>query len=802
MIRSSGIIHRNFLLLAGLVCVLAVFGFANGGDSAYGADSGVPCYDAANCAVRGSIQFPEFFRGYATRGSAGESYPAGADAWPPAFGPTRSVQPVAYAVRPPWQVAGVDYAVGMPRADMPTLDNLHPARLKDPAQVDTDPLVNPNRDGANCRFYASNLAVPGGVAAGTGALPFPFPNGGAGIYCNNRTGSANALVFKGYNFAWNRVTGFGCVPIAIAGRRWGTAAAGTSMDSAAVIISKSLWVEGPNCTIWGSIGSGSSAGPEAAQVVFSISLFHDPTVRNSFAFYANTVYGCGGDANATPLERALCAATFPSTRYDSGGIAGYAYAPAIGVAPENSHFINEAQAGNSWISYNAFLHMPGHVIDYGNSNHGDTSYQFDHNYIEGMLYKNEPSANLTAIANTSGTRETVTTAMPHGVPVGAYQSFVLTGNGAGDFPAAWAGVWTMQAIDPTHLVFNSAGNRGDWRWSGSGNQARAYSNYGHGELFVIGSDHSGASFNGTVDGTTLSVNAMQSGSLAVGQYVTAQTGSGLAFPAGTRIVAGQGTTWQLNQAVGNASGNMVSPYYTQGAQGGITTINFQRNTVLSPSSVWGYGGTTVLYIAAISNNGVPYNVNSGSIDHNVLVTDLVPNSHHVQANRMISIDHTAVRNLVMTDNYLDPTGSSGCIKIIQEEAANGLMIARNINLLNPADPNVNMPEVTSIVPFVSGTASGTQAQNGISYNPATGRVTVTLIGPAGPEYQAGRAFRIGGGTVTTGPNYLAGTHTIIGVSANQLTFAVPAGYPGTPNAAAPTLSLLNAGQAAQCYGHN
>jgi len=121
-------------------------------------------------------------------------------------------------------------------------------------------------------------------------------------------------------------------------------------------------------------------------------------------------------------------------------------------------------------------------------------------------------------------------------------------------------VWTMQAIDPTHLVFNSAGNRGDWRWSGSGNQARAYSNYGHGELFVIGSDHSGASFNGTVDGTTLSVNAMQSGSLAVGQYVTAQTGSGLAFPAGTRIVAGQGTTWQLNQAVGNASGNMVSQY--------------------------------------------------------------------------------------------------------------------------------------------------------------------------------------------------------------------------------------------------
>jgi hypothetical protein len=795
-------VQRTILPLVVLLGLLIGSGLAHGGATPGSADNGASCYGDPACPVGGSIQFPDFFRGYATRGSAGVQYPGGEDAWPPAFGPTQSLQPVAYAVRPPWQVAGVDYAVGMPAAQMPTLRNLHPAALKDPAQVDTDPRINPNRDGANCRFYASNLAVPGGVAAGTGALPFPFANGGAGIYCNNRTGSATPLVFDGYNFGWNSVTGYGCVPLAIAARRWGTDARGTGMDSAAIIVRNSLWVEGPNCTIWGSIGAGASAGPEAAQVVFAINLFYDPTVRNSFAFYANTVYGCGGDANATAIERALCAAAFPSTRYDSGAIKGYASAPAIGIAPENGHFINAAQAGDAWISGNAFLHMPGHLIDFGNSNHGDTTYQFDHNYIEGMLYKNEPSANLTALTNTGGTQETLTTAAPHGVPVGGYQSFVLTGNGAGDFPAGWAGIWTMRAIDATHLVFDSPVNRGDWQWSGRGNQARAYSNYGHGELFVLGTDHAGASFNGTVSGTTLTINAMRSGTLRPGQYLTAQSGSGLSFPAGTRIIAGAGNSWRLNQPVANASGDMLAPYYTQGALGGITTINFQYNTVLSPPSTWGNGGTSQLYIAAISNNGVPYNVNSGSIDHNVFVTDLASNSHHVQSNRVISIDHTAVRNLALVDNYLDPTGSAGCIKMIQEESVEGLVIARNVNLLDPTDEAVNTVEVMSIVPYVPGTASGTQARNGIAYDAATGQVSVELVGPAPREYQAGAAIRISGGSVTDGPNYLAGEHTLTGVAGNRLMFSVAPGMRGTPNAAAPSVVVLKAGRAVQCHGHN
>ena len=128
-----------------------------------------PCTDAAGnglgCSGGGSFQVPDFFRGYATQGSTGTAYGAGSTPFV-SWGAATSHQPVAYPTRPPWQVAGVDYGVGMPMALAPTLDNLSgQPGLKDPAQIAGDRLANPDGAGADCTFVTANTDVPGGIAA-------------------------------------------------------------------------------------------------------------------------------------------------------------------------------------------------------------------------------------------------------------------------------------------------------------------------------------------------------------------------------------------------------------------------------------------------------------------------------------------------------------------------------------------------------------------------------------------------------------------------------------------------------------
>jgi hypothetical protein len=587
---------------------------------------GTPCTqtgtDADGCYNGGSVQVPTFFSGYAAQ-SGGMSYPAStAPLWGASFAASISQQPTngVYVTRPPWNVAGVDYAVGMPRWQMPTTANLHPAYLKDPAQIATDPLVNPNLDGANCRFYASNSAVPGGVAAGTTATPSPFTWNGAGITCSNTSGSANALIFDGYNFGWNSITGYGCVPIDITGRSWGTGAAHTSKDTAAIVVRNSLFVNGPNCNLVGSIAAGTgtaSSGPQGQSYIVQLV---STSLSNTFAFYNNTVFGCAGDPNASALETALCQANWPGGAYTAGSVTVTGY--AAGVAPMNTHLIGDNQAsGNSWVENNAFLHLTGRIIDYNNTNVGNTVHHFDHNYTEGMLYQPQPyvyfssivcSANCSSPSTGNLALETITATAPHGIPVGSMFTLILSSNGATGL--AWSGTYTVTATDTTHLTLQSSTNAGDWTYS-SGRYGVAYSNYGHGELLLPEASTSGAVFNGTISGNTLTVNSLTSGTLAVGQYVTANSAvdavingtisgttltvnsvisgtitvgqllSGTGVPTGTTIVSGSGSIWMLSQPASlsrlsiNLSDVIPSPTYIVSGSGSTWTLNQVLGTV-------------------------------------------------------------------------------------------------------------------------------------------------------------------------------------------------------------------------------
>ena len=607
---------------------------------------GTPCtYDGTDvdgCYNGGSVQVPTFFKGYAAQ-SAGQSYPSStATLWGSGFSASASKQPVnrVYVTRPPWNVAGVDFAVGMPRWQMPITANLHPAYLKDPAQIATDPLVNPNLDGANCKFYTSNSAVSGGVAAGSIATPTPFTWSGPGIYCSNVSGSTNPLIFDGYNFGWNSVTGFGCVPIDIAGRTWGTAAAHTSRDTAAIVVRNSLFVNGPNCNIVGSIAAGTgtaSSGPQGQSYIVQLV---STITANTFAFYNNTVLGCGGDANAGALETALCSANWPGGTYTAGSVTVTGY--AAGVAPFNTHLISDAQAsGNSWIENNAFLHLTGRVIDYNNTNVGNTVHKFDHNYIEGMIYQPQPyvyfssivcSANCSSPSTSALALETVTATAPHGIPVGSMFTLILSSNGASGL--AWNGTYTVTATDTTHLTLQSSTNPGDWTWS-SGAYGLAYSNYGHGEVQYMGANIGGAVFNGTISGNTLTVNSLTSGTLAAGQYVTAnsvvdavingsvsgttltvnsvtsgtvaigQIVAGTGIPTGTMIVSGSGSTWTLSQPATagsetiNLSYTIPSPTYIVSGSGSTWTLNQSLTNPVGPTlmnspyyTIGAQGGTT------------------------------------------------------------------------------------------------------------------------------------------------------------------------------------------------------------------
>ena len=350
---------------------------------------GTPCTqdgtDTDGCANGGAIQVPNFFTGYAIQ-SAGVSYPASPPIWGVVNAATTSVQPISGAdpARPPWNVAGVDYGVGMPRWQMPTLANLHPAYLKDPALVASDPLANPDGAGVDCQFYASNSAVTGGVVAGTTTAPYPAPLGGPSILCSHT--STHQIIFDGYNFSWNSSTGYGCVPVYFKGVNFGTAAAQNSATTAAVIVRNSLLVNGSNCNIWGGVYQGpgtSTAGPQQGGA-FQVSLVAGTGIANSFAFINNTVYGCAGDPHASALETALCSQTFNATSYNAGSITGWVSGATVGVAPVSAHALSDLGGANSWVEGNAFIHMTSRTIDWGNTNIGNQTYQFDHNYSEGL----------------------------------------------------------------------------------------------------------------------------------------------------------------------------------------------------------------------------------------------------------------------------------------------------------------------------------------------------------------------------------------------------------------------------------
>lgn len=765
----------------------------------------IACTDsgAKGCDYGGSIRHADFFSGYAnqTGTAAYPPTPAWGIVWPAMHGN----QPATYPTRPAWSVAGVDYAVGTPARLMPTLGDLTArATLKDPASVDRDPLLNPQGRGENCRFYISNAAA-GGVMPGTTRMPIPAPFGGPVIVCANHAGSANQLVFERYNFGWNSRTGFGCVPVQIAGEPWGQRAADTSMDSAHIIIRDSLLVNGPNCNIWGGLGQGPGttvAGPQAPALVFMVQLAAGHA-RNSFAFYRNTIFGCGGDAHASDLERALCKANFPSTGYDAigaGGVAikGFVQGATPGVAPMNAHAIGDLQGRNSWIEYNAFVHLPGRAVDYGYNTVGATTHVWAYNYFEGMIYQTQPYVTVSAIERGADGRETLTTTAPHGIAIGSYTSLTLNGGKATGFSAGWNGTWTMQAIDPTHLALTSATDHGNWTWQ-AGAYATVASNYAHGELQSFNGTSAGASFNGTITGTTLTINALQ-GTLAPGQYISATTGSGIAIPAGTRIVSGEGSTWTLNRDLGRLGpARMVSPYYTIGAQGAPTTIVYRYNTFVEPASAKGYGEATV-YLSGGQNQGIPFGDYTGSIDHNVFVINLSTGDLHMaQAVASVSIGWQAFHDLAITDNYIDPTGAGTCFQTLSVETSDGLTMARNVNLLKPDDPWINTLDSYSIIPLVPGTVTNTQAESGIAYDPATAIVTLTLSFPA--TFHAGQKFYIGNNAVSAGPNYLAGTHTAATVSGNLVTFVVAKGLTGKSLARNPSIRLVDdKGHPEACYG--
>ena len=783
-----------------------------------------PCTNTATygdgCHNGGAIQVPTFFKGYAAQ-SVGANYPTPSTYWGITWKGAVSRQPPKgiYPTRLPWNVCGVDYGCGMPRWQMPNTGNLHPAWLKDPALVATDTSINPNADGANCKFYAANTAVPYGTAAGTTANPIPAPNGGPSIVCSKYSGSVNQLIFDGYNFGWNSVTGYDCTPIYIYAAPWASGAAGTSPATAHIIIRNSLFVNGPNCNIWGGINQGagtSVAGPQAAQSVFMVQLAMggNPPLINSFAFLNNTVYGCGGDPNASALEVALCNRTFNATSYAAGAVTGFVSGATIGVAPLNAHMMVDSQAGaggNSWVEFNAFLHMPGHIIDYGNPNVGAAGYTqtWFGNYVEGMLYAPQPYAKVTQVTHTGGTQETVTTASPHGIPIGGYFSMVLSSSGASSYPSGWNITTTLQATDATHLVFNNPVNAGDWIWSGTGLQPVAYSNYGHGELTTQTGSNNDVTYNGTIDGTALTINNIPSGgSIAIGQYVTANYGSGVSIPAGTYITAGSGALWTLSRNVGAIGpANLANPLYTvgNGGAGGVITFNYSFNTFLQPASVWGFGNTgTLEYTGGFTGQaGVPFGVMSGSIDHNVVVTNLAPGGSY----RPMSVGAWALNStngyqgLTITNNYLDMTGALSCYSNLQNDAGAAITMVNNVNLLNPSDPYINTLDGYAIVPYMAGTIPNTQAENGISYNASTGIVTLALAAPA--TFASGQQFTITG-SVSAGTNFLTGVHTAADVSGSTVTYnSGIIGATGFANSADPTLNLVSAnGTNQSCYGHN
>lgn len=838
---------------------------------------GTPCTNSAantdGCYNGGSIRVPTFFKGYASQ-SRGISVPAQtyqALSYPTAT----SLQPAVYPNRPGWNVAGVDYAVGMPNWQMPTLSNLHPAYLKDPAQIATDVLVNPLGHGENCQFYASNTAYSGGVGTGTTAAPSPSSFGGPFIMCNSYAGSVKPLIFDGYNFGWNSATGWNCVQIIIKGNAWGTGAANTSAATANIVFRNSLFLNGPNCNIYGGVGQGSgttSAGPmvpdSAFQLQVSGSIIGNTVVANSLGFYNNTVYGCGGDSNATALETALCSQTFNATSYAAGSISTFINGAKVGVAPVDNAVAHYNGNGSLWIENNAFLHIPGRVF-LNNYNNITTHVEYnDHNYYEGFVYYQPQwaqvssvvcSANCASPALGSPTTETVTTLAPHGIPVGSYASVNFNSAAGG-----WSSSWSMQATDATHLVFNSTTNPGDYVWASG-----AYPTIGtepeHAEIQEDGySENIAATYTGSITGNTLTVSSVTSGAVAVGQYVTANSGAdatitgsiggnvltvssvtsgalaigqvitGTGIPTGTVIATGSGTSWTLSQAPASAVGSETinayitipgGTYITAGSgstwtlsqslpnpvsglmenplgAGNTININWSYNTVLWPASQAPIGETTFYISCGAGNLGVPMCTFSGSLDHNVIVTNIANLGRPTATvNAIASINYSNYVNLSLHDNWVDPTGASDCWGTEESDYGSNVTFANNTNLLNAADPYVNAPQSASIIPFSAGTSAFTQAESGVSYNSTTGVITVTTNLPL--PATVGEQVELEDIKVSQGYNYLVGFFNIASISGNTFTVQGGTGYPGVMISPSPGAILADGNKNPLiCSGHN
>jgi hypothetical protein len=264
----------------------------------------------------GSYQESDFFSGYANQ-SFGRVLPS-----------ITVLQPASYAIQPPWNVAGVDYAVGLPLSYLPI------SSLKDPANIASDPAANPDGAGADCAFFASSTLAS---------------NGGPAVICTQVKPGATGPVIAGYNFGMTGSTN-DCVALIIKDNTWSS-----------VTISDNLFVNGPNCNLW-------HGAPSAANA-FQLDIYNGPTAI-PVTFSHNTVYGCGPD-NPGEVEAQLCLANFPS----SGG-----------VAPADNHFWADSPDGPRTVQYNAFIHQPGRIIQ-GTENCGGYIQWMQYNYVEGFVYQ-------------------------------------------------------------------------------------------------------------------------------------------------------------------------------------------------------------------------------------------------------------------------------------------------------------------------------------------------------------------------------------------------------------------------------
>jgi hypothetical protein len=274
--------------------------------------------------LAGSYQQPNFFTGYANQ-SYGLVLPG-----------ITVKQPAAYTVRPPWNVAGVDYAVGLPRSYLPV------SSLKDPATIGTDALANPDGANADCQFFATSTLAS---------------NLGPAVVCTNNAPGAVGPIIQGYRWygTYGTQTAPDCVGLVIKDNAW-----------ASITIQDNLFLNGPNCNYY--------HGAESAGSAFQIDMVNGSTAYPR-VFSHNTDYGCGADnVSTSSQEYQLCSQTFAASL-------GY-----NGTAPVDNHFMEDYPDGNETVQYNAFIHQPGRGLQQNCNGNGSTN-TIQYNYVEGLVYQ-------------------------------------------------------------------------------------------------------------------------------------------------------------------------------------------------------------------------------------------------------------------------------------------------------------------------------------------------------------------------------------------------------------------------------